>query len=253
MLIALLPIPFAIVSLFMLLRAETAVVRDVRQVRIWKPATTALIIASALLAFSGRNLPTYTLLIAVALVLCFFGDVFLIDGDKPASFARGLSSFLFAHLVLIGAFTYAQGVRFTPFNLERELAVAAVLVVLIGLFYVYLGPSLGAFRQPVLVYVVVIGLMVHRAVTGFDVSRGFITQSTLAAGGAIFFLVSDLILALNKFMFPPSAPGPGPEAIPGMPTPPVKTSARDRSDSIWILSLYYTGITLLALSASFVV
>ena len=118
---ALIPLPFLFASVFFLLRAETAQPRDVRAVRLWKPAATALVIAMCLLAFLGRNAPVYTGLIALGLAFCFAGDVYLIDGDRPDMFARGLASFLLGHIVFIGALSQIQNLRGMALNLEREL------------------------------------------------------------------------------------------------------------------------------------
>jgi uncharacterized membrane protein YhhN len=224
----LLVLPFIVVSVFFLLRAETARPRDIARVRIWKPAATLLVIAMALLSLLVRQQPVYTLLVVVALGLCLLGDVFLIDGDKPLSFMRGLICFWFGHAVLIGAFTLAQNVRGYMPELTRELAVAIVLIVLVGLVYVYMRDSLGPLRQPVLLYMAVIALMVHRAASGSELSAGLTTQSALAAGGAVMFLVSDLILALSRFMFPTD----------------------DGKDAVWVLGTYYVAISMLALSCA---
>lgn len=231
---ALIPLPFLFASVYFLLRAETAQPRDVRAVRLWKPAATALVIAMCLLAFLGRNAPVYTGLIALGLVFCFAGDVYLIDGDRPEIFARGLASFLLGHIVFIGALTQIQSLRGMALNLERELIVGAVLALIVLLLYVYMRPRLGGMRGPVLIYMVVIALMAHRAVVAVDLASAFPSQAALAAVGAILFLVSDMMLALNRFVFPSSSPG----------------ASGDRQDAIWVLTTYYAAITFIALSCS---
>lgn len=232
---ALIPLPFLFASVLFLLRAETAQPRDVPAVRLWKPAATALVIAMCLLAFLGRNAPVYTGLIAVGLLFCFAGDVYLIDGDRPDMFARGLASFLLGHIVFIGALTQIQSLRGMDLNLERELIVGAVLALIVLLMYVYMRPRLGAMRGPVLVYMVVIALMTHRAVVAVDLAHTFPSQAALAAVGAILFMVSDLMLALNRFVFPPSGPA----------------AQSERQDAIWVLTTYYAAIACIALSCSF--
>ncbi len=230
----LIPLPFLFASVFFLLRAETAQPRDVRAVRLWKPAATALVIAMCLLALLARNAPVYTGLIAVGLVFCFAGDVYLIDGDRPEMFARGLASFLLGHIVFIGALTQIQNLRGMALNLERELAVGAVLALIVLMLYVYMRPRLGDMRGPVLVYMVVIALMTHRAVVAVDLERAFPSQAVLAAVGAILFMVSDTLLALNRFVFPATGAG----------------ASSDRQDAIWVLTTYYAAIAFFALSCS---
>ena len=187
-----------------------------------------------LLAFLGRNAPVYTGLIALGLAFCFAGDVYLIDGDRPDMFARGLTSFLLGHIVFIGALSQIQNLRGMALNLERELIVGAVLGLIVLVLYVYMRPQLGGMRGPVLVYMVVITLMTHRAVVAVDLTRAFPSQAALAAVGAILFTVSDTMLALNRFVF--SAAGAG--------------ASGDRQDAIWVLTTYYAAITFVALSCS---
>ncbi len=232
--IALLPVPFVALAVYFLLQAERASPRDERRVRVWKPAATVLVIAIAILSLNGRHNAVYTTLITIALTLCLVGDVYLIDGSKPGMFLRGLAAFLFAHIMLIAAFSAIQNSRHEALNLPRELAVGAVLLFIVLLLYWYMRGSLGAMRQPVLVYMVVIALMAHRALSGADVSNPRLDQSTLAALGAMFFMVSDAMLALSVFVFP-------------------KDEGEPRgSDAVAILGAYYAAIVLLALSCSFV-
>lgn len=231
---ALLPVPFLIACVFFLLRAELARPRDVRQVRLWKPAATAMTIASALLALPQTRTPVYVLLIVIGLAFCLAGDVYLIDGDRPGMFMRGLASFLVGHIVFIAALTSVQSVKGAPLSLDRELAVAGVLALFVLLMFLYMRANLGAMQGPVLLYMVVIALMAHRAIGGVDLSMPFPSQAALAAGGSILFMISDSILALNRFMFPPA---------PGEP--------EEGRDKIWVLTTYYAAITLLALSCAY--
>jgi uncharacterized membrane protein YhhN len=228
-----LPIPFLVVCLMFLLRAETAQPRDVRSVRLWKPASTCMAIAVALLALPRATSIVHVGLIVVGLALCLVGDVYLIDGDRPESFVRGLFAFLIAHLLFIAAFTASQQMNGMAPMLEREGVTAAILAVLVGLLYIYMREGMGEMRGPVLLYMAVIALMVHRAVGGIDVDRPALGPA-LAAGGAMLFLISDAILALNRFVFPAD---------------PAEPSA-DKRDRIWVLCTYYAAITLIALSCA---
>lgn len=236
-----LPIPFLVACVFFLLRAETARPRDLRGVRLWKPAATAMAIAASLLALPQSRSPVYVVLVAVGLVCCLIGDVLLIDGDQPQMFVRGLFAFLIGHLIFIGAFIAVQQSSMAVSTIERELAVGAVLAVLVALLYVYMREGMGEMRGPVLVYMVVIALMVHRAVAGIDLLQPFPSQAMLAAGGALLFLVSDAILALNRFVFPndPAAAGADPVA-----------ASNDGRDRIWVLTTYYAAIAMIAMSCA---
>jgi uncharacterized membrane protein YhhN len=164
-------------------------------------------------------------------LLSLLGDWLLIDADeKPRQFVGGLVAFLFANIAYIIAFTYARFVQGIPFDLTRSAILAALLLVMGGVVYFYLRPSLGSLKQPVLLYMTVISLMVHQAVSGVQLTSGVLAQTSLVAGGALFFYMSDLMLAIGKFVFPNEG----------------------HNNSIWVLSTYYTAQMLIALSASFV-
>ncbi len=215
---------------FLLLRAEALQPRRVAQVRLWKPLATMwlIVIALASLAESPRA-PLYTALIGIGLVFSLIGDWLLIDADaQPRRFVMGLAAFLFAHVTYVFAFAFAQYVRQMPLDLSREGWLAVALFVASGVVYLYLRPSLGVLSHAVLLYITVISLMVHRAASGVVVGGSLVSQSAFAAGGALLFYVSDFILAINKFIF----------------------GGDGGSNSVWVLTTYYSAQLLIALSAS---
>jgi len=231
------PFPLAfglplIAAVALLLRAEIRTPRDTRQVKVWKPLATLITIAIAALAFTQpHSHPIYSVLIIAGLICSLVGDWLLIDQDtQPKQFVYGLGAFLAAHVFYIVAFAFARTLLAVPSNPTRDVAVAAVLLLLGMTVFFYLRPSLGNYAQPVLLYVTVISLMVHQATIGVELGRGIGTQGALAAGGALFFYASDFMLAINKFVF----------------------SGEDASNSIWVLGAYYAAQFLIASSASFV-
>lgn len=232
MILPLLLVPLPIVTVFLLLRAETQTPRNKRQVRLWKPLSTALVILIAALSFTQpMHAPLYSALILVGLALSLAGDWLLIDADeRPGLFVSGLAAFLFAHIAYIAAFAYAQLARSTPFDFNRAALAAAVLALIGMVLYFYLRPSLGNLRQPVLLYMTVISLMVHQAFSGVQIGGGLLAQPSLAMGGALLFYMSDFMLAINKFVF----------------------DGEGERNSIWVLSTYYCAQLFIALSASFV-
>lgn len=232
MIAPLLPVPLLIVAVFLLLRAETQKPRNRRQIKLWKPLATALVIFIAALSFTQpMHVPLYSVLILTGLVLSLAGDWLLIDSDeRPGLFVSGLAAFLFAHVAYILAFAYAQIVRGTPFDLNRAALAAAVLAIIGMVVYFYLRSSLGNLRQPVLLYMTVISLTVHQAFSGVQVGGGLLAQPALAMGGALLFYMSDFMLAINKFVF----------------------DGEGENNSIWVLSTYYCAQLFIALSASFV-
>jgi uncharacterized membrane protein YhhN len=228
----LIPIPVLVVTLILLLRAEERVPMDQRQIKLWKPLSTALVILVCLLSFTRPGEAydtTYTLLILGGLLFSMAGDVLLIFQANPRAFLAGLVAFLLAHLVYIAAFVYVQSSLELGANAAGGVGVAIGLALVGGVVYRYLSPGLGQMRGPVIAYILVISVMVHRAAVVALVYVGAATGAALMVLGALLFYLSDAILAVNKFRFEGQLP-------------------RGRS---WNLTTYYTGQLLLALSASF--
>lgn len=160
------------------------------QVYLFKP-----LIVTALFTVAAFSPPAhgarYQLAIALGLACSLIGDIFLmLPRDR---FLPGLGSFLLAHLAYLAAFTSGTSVATAPALLLPLLAAAALLLYL-------LWPALGRLRLPVLVYTATILLMVWQA---WGRERALPAPgSTLAAIGATLFMVSDAILALNRFRRP---------------------------------------------------
>ncbi|XP_012311740.2 lysoplasmalogenase TMEM86A [Aotus nancymaae] len=131
--------------------------------------------------------------IFVGLVFSAIGDAFLIWQDQ-GYFVHGLLMFAVTHMLYASAF----GMR--PLALRTGL----VMAVLSGLCYALLYPCLsGAFTYLVGVYVALIGFMGWRAIAGLQLAGADWRWTELAAGsGALFFIISDMTIALNKFCFP---------------------------------------------------
>jgi uncharacterized membrane protein YhhN len=188
------PIPFIIVTVILLVRSRFR--EDPRQEYIFKPVSTVLVIAVALLSLltpSAR--PAFTLWVTVGLILSLGGDVALMLRSQRW-FLIGLVLFLLAHVVYSVAFTVFNG--FHP----EDLIAAAVLLVLAVVVYAYLRPGLGTMQGPVIFYIVVICFMVNRAVSTFFGEAFTSTQAWLLTLGAILFWLSDLMLAVNRFRRP---------------------------------------------------
>ena len=176
----------AVISASIHIRAEY---RGPRQrIYIFKPLTMLLI---GLVAILGQGAPPfYKVMIITGLVFSIMGDVFLMPPSDR--FVAGLVAFLIAHLFYIGAFVPAIGAfRWWPL----------VPFALFGLgVYLYLAPSLGKLKLPVLLYVGVIMVMAWVAWERW-LQTGQ-SGALLAAFGAVLFVISDTILALNRFRVP---------------------------------------------------
>jgi len=190
----LIPIPFIAVTVTLLILA--ALRGNDKQVYLWKPLSTLLVILVALLSFTTLGVkPAYTWGIVLGLVLSLGGDVALMF-KANRWFLIGLVLFLLAQIGYSIVFTVPNG-----FHLQ-DLATAAVLLVLAALIYLYLKPGLGKMQGPVIFYILAICFMVNRAVSTFLGSFFTTTQAWLIALGAILFWLSDLLLAVNRFRHP---------------------------------------------------
>ena len=160
------------------------------QVYLFKPLTTALILAIALLA---PDLPSsaYKWLIVAGLLFSLAGDVFLIlPGDY---FIAGWGAFLLAHLVFIAAFISDNGPYWSLWPLLLGLLYGVVILR-------YLWPYMGRLRPPAAIYMLVIVLMAWQAAGRIVLGAGL--SGWLAFAGAILFVVSDSIMTINRFARP---------------------------------------------------
>ena len=175
----------ALVSAALEIRAEYRGPRS--HVYVFKPMTMLLIL---LIAVSGLRSQASVRgsAILVGLVFCLVGDVLLmLPSDR---FVAGLASFLVGHLAYIVAFTAGQGFSFSMRSL-LPLAIYGAAI------YVLLAPHLGKMRLPVLAYVVVILVMGWQAWERWNRVGGY--ADLLALSGAILFMLSDSVLALDRF------------------------------------------------------
>jgi uncharacterized membrane protein YhhN len=152
-----------------------------------KPLTVVFIILIALQPNQPTS-PFYRYMIIAGLLFSLAGDIFLmLERD---CFIQGLVSFFIAHLFYVAAFTYESGLELPNLSMYP--------FVIYGLLMMrVLWPHLGKMRVPVLAYVMVILLMGWTA-TGRWIWAGR-PGSLLAMLGAIFFIASDSLLALDKF------------------------------------------------------
>lgn len=189
--------PELVVSLAVVVSAIIAIaVHYLRPPRPWlvyvsKPLTTGLILVAAVLPRSSLTHP-YGGAIALGLLFSLVGDIWLmLPGDH---FFYGLVCFLLTHLCYAFAFiTRSFGYGF-PWAVIPALLMG-------GMILRYLWPDLApALKGPVCLYV---GVIV--AMAGFSVHQALARTSIgalSAVGGAMLFLASDALLAINHFRKP---------------------------------------------------
>ncbi len=119
----------------------------------------------------------FTLLIG--LVACTAADFVI---RKPQGFIAGVFGFLIAQIAFIFAFLGR--------NPQPALAGSVPFVLYAVGLMAYLWPNLGAMQAPVAVYAIAIAAMGWRA---------WVTQVSHWRWGAVLFMVSDSLLAVEKF------------------------------------------------------
>lgn len=159
----------------------------------FKPAAMVLALLLVLQTWRSGRLPGKAAAwLGVALTGSLAGDVFLmLDG----LFIPGLVAFLLAHLAYIVLFR--QGTRWWPVRpvLAACLAYAALMVAVL-----WMGGLPPGLRGPVAVYALVISLMAAQAIGRAWLQRD--RASVMVAAGAVAFVLSDTLLALNRFISP---------------------------------------------------
>mgnify|MGYP003578562071 CR=1 FL=1 len=132
------------------------------------------------------------MILAMALAFSSLGDA-LLDLDPERLFIKGLLAFLAAHFIYILLFV-RNWVR--PLRPKAwQLALVGAVLIYNLLLSLWLAPSLGAVAGPVMFYVCVITAMAVSAILA-----GFAKPWVYT--GVILFLISDSILAVNKFKSP---------------------------------------------------
>ena len=135
--------------------------------------------------------------LGLALLFSAAGDVFLAV-DRTGLFVPGLASFLLAHLVYLWQFLRH---RPQPFRLPmaRRLVALGILAGIAAML-VLLTPGLGRLLLPVYAYIAAIAAMALAATA--------LPGRPLVMLGAISFMVSDSLIALDKFVAPVPYSGP---------------------------------------------
>ncbi|AMO23593.1 hypothetical protein GCM10027034_38690 [Ramlibacter solisilvae] len=153
--------------------------------QVFKPL--AMVLAIAFVLQRGR----FSWLLVAALVFSLGGDVLLM---LPGQFIPGLVSFLAAHLCYIALLR-----RDAPWFASRPALLAALgaAALMYAVLFAHLGPVL---KVAVAAYALVIALMAAQAIGRAAVIRD--KASIGVAAGAVFFMLSDSILAINKFALP---------------------------------------------------
>ncbi|MET4692177.1 lysoplasmalogenase [Endozoicomonas lisbonensis] len=156
----------------------------------------ALPIVLLMFLVSWRLAGVWRSAMVVALLFSAAGDVLLAldsggSGDKSDShlFIAGLGSFLMAQLVYAGLFWTHRA------SGQNRVGLSIFAFVFMSVAGMLVVPYTGDMQAPVMAYILAIGAMLMgAAVCDRPVNRLF--------AGALLFALSDLVIAVNKFIVP---------------------------------------------------
>lgn len=185
-------------SIFILLIIAELICGSVESLSTWHYITKPSLLIALIIFFHGQSkaLSQKTRRITfLALVFSLLGDVLLMFVDiSPHYFMLGLLSFLVAHVCYCLVFMINRNPNI------NFLAIGVFLCSYAFVLFYLLKDGLGTFLIPVIVYMIVILMMV---MTAFLRQNKVPKKSfVLVFLGALLFVISDSILALNKFYMP---------------------------------------------------
>jgi uncharacterized membrane protein YhhN len=158
---------------------------------IFAPLATILILAIAFANWRARK-DRYSLWISIGLLFSLVGDILLLGPDH--FFMLGLSAFLLTHIAYLFAFT-----RDTHFPARPGVWILYLLFAAFCNFLLF-SRLPAALRFPVAVYSLFLVSMSAQAMGRSLLLRT--SAARLAAIGALLFVLSDALLAFNRFYAP---------------------------------------------------
>ncbi len=170
---------------------------------------TKPLLVPALMVYFKRSLvhpPNLSFMLATgALIFSWVGDVSLMYQHKTMYFLVGLGAFAIALLLYVFAFAKARYNSETSISAGRQIGYSAPFVLIGVLLLWQLVPAAGELAYPVIVYAVIMLAMVISAILRMDQTNTASFNQVFF--GAVLFMLSDSLLALNKFLMPMENPG----------------------------------------------
>jgi uncharacterized membrane protein YhhN len=157
------------------------------------PLLALYLYASAEKAGRDMNLPAFA-----GLFFSFLGDLLLTQSGE-LFFLFGMAAFIGTHICNSIYFLKLQPLNFVRNN--AALIAAFILVIVSGAVMAKLGSSLGSFREPIMLYMIIICCMALFAAN--TINHPVLKQLSIRyfIPGAGLFVLSDALLALNKFVY----------------------------------------------------
>lgn len=145
-----------------------------------------------------KNGSVYDRLMITALGFSWAGDITLeFTGHHELVFVLGLLCFMVTQIIYFFVFYSTPGIAYPM----KKLAFGIIPVYVYGFFLLYwLYSDLGDMRIPVIAYALVILTMLSGAISRF----GKVSHPSywLVLCGAVLFVLSDSLIAVNKFTYP---------------------------------------------------
>jgi uncharacterized membrane protein YhhN len=137
--------------------------------------------------------------ILAGLITSWAGDVLLLfSTDRQIFFILGLVCFLFTHIAYIIYFSrYHNGV---VYRMLKNPLIGAIIILYALLLISFLWPYLNTLLIPVILYTLIITMMILQAWS----AKQYLARTTgiLFVVGAVAFVLSDTLLAIDKFYQP---------------------------------------------------
>jgi uncharacterized membrane protein YhhN len=155
------------------------------------------VLMALLFASFGRDLFMNHRLMLAGLFFSWAGDVLLeLPYKSEYFFICGLAGFLVAHLMYLTVFIRTPGKNL---KIKVQPGILVLLIIIGSALVYYLYDDLKGMRFPVILYALVILSMLWGAIG----RKGKVNNTSylLVLSGAILFVVSDSLLAINKFSF----------------------------------------------------
>ena len=126
-----------------------------------------------------------------ALIFSFVGDVLLLD--KTNFFILGIAAFLITQVIYI--FIFSRGLGKTHWR--KKITSIIPFLLFYSVLIAVLAPNLNDLLIPVMVYGIAISIFGMVALLNYLADKSSLNMTLLQ--GAILFIVSDSMIALNKF------------------------------------------------------
>jgi len=171
----------------------------ISELRLTHCIVKVLLIPALIVLLSSAGGRSGKKMILTGLVFSWIGDILLLfESRDPLFFIGGLASFLLTHIFYI---IYFLGIRSPNASLLKKQPILSLLVIAYGAGLVWLlFPHLGTMKIPVMAYAVVISTMLISSLYAYGKVNKLAGNAYVL--GALAFVLSDSLLAINKFYQP---------------------------------------------------